>query len=219
MNILEAIFDTAYLALIITFGVMLIQRSPSKGGYRVVGAAAVVLGVGDCFHLLPRLYFMFFPSGIAFVFANWGNLANALALTVFYVLLFYFWRRRTRTYNTYLDIGVWALVTARLVLCILPQNAWGSASMPLMWTVLRNIPLLLLCVLLIVLFAKTRKISDKLWYFSILIGVSILIHSAVVLFSDTVSSLELLMLLKPFIYVWIAIACFKRMQAENKFPF
>ena len=45
----------------------------------------------------------------------------------------------------------------RIVLCMMPQNAWLSADAPLSWGIYRNIPFALMGLIIIVLFYKSAK--------------------------------------------------------------
>lgn len=49
--IVETLFDVIYLITVITLGVLMIQGSKGESQFRLFGWMAVVLGVGDSFHL------------------------------------------------------------------------------------------------------------------------------------------------------------------------
>ena len=52
--IVETLFDTVYLFSVITIGIRMIAKSKGSRQYRLFGIMAVVLGIGDSFHLIPR---------------------------------------------------------------------------------------------------------------------------------------------------------------------
>ena len=52
--IVETLFDTVYLITVITLGIIIIRKSNARRQYRLFGIMAVVLGLGDSFHLVPR---------------------------------------------------------------------------------------------------------------------------------------------------------------------
>ena len=52
--IAETLFDIGYLISVITIGGMMIGKSNGKKEYRLFGIMAVILGVGDSFHLVPE---------------------------------------------------------------------------------------------------------------------------------------------------------------------
>ena len=52
--VIETIFDAVYLVSVITIGILMIRGSKGSKQFRLFGLMAVVLGVGDSFHLIPR---------------------------------------------------------------------------------------------------------------------------------------------------------------------
>lgn len=52
--IAETLFDVVYLVTVITLGIIMIRKSNGDRQYRLFGIMAVVLGLGDSFHLVPR---------------------------------------------------------------------------------------------------------------------------------------------------------------------
>ena len=92
--IVETLFDTVYLITVITLGVIMIRRGGSRQ-YRLFGIMAVVLGLGDSFHLVPRAIALCTTGLENFTTAlGIGKLITSVTMTVFYVLLYYVWRNR-----------------------------------------------------------------------------------------------------------------------------
>ena len=53
-------------------------------------------------------------------------------MTVFYVLLYHFWRQRYHiSGRNGLTAAVYVLAGVRIALCMMPQNQWLSAEAPL----------------------------------------------------------------------------------------
>ena len=52
--IAETLFDAVYLISVITIGILMIRGSKGERQFQLFGWMAVVLGVGDSFHLIPR---------------------------------------------------------------------------------------------------------------------------------------------------------------------
>ena len=50
----ETIFDSCYLLIAIIMGIMILAKSKNKLG-KMMGAATLILGIGDSFHLVPRM--------------------------------------------------------------------------------------------------------------------------------------------------------------------
>ena len=50
----ESTFDILYLLFAVISGLILLRRAEDKTG-RLMGLAALILGCGDAFHLVPRV--------------------------------------------------------------------------------------------------------------------------------------------------------------------
>ena len=58
-----------------------------------------------------------------------GKWITSVTMTVFYVLLYYVWRRRYHINGQKgITIAVYLLSALRILLCLFPQNAWTSAD-------------------------------------------------------------------------------------------
>lgn len=205
--VFETIFDICYLVTVITLGIKMILESKSVKQYLLFGIMAVTLGCGDAFHLVPRALALC-TSGLASYTSalGIGKLITSITMTVFYVFLYEIWRVRYGvTGKTGLTTAVWTLAISRILLCLMPQNAWTSARPPLTWGIYRNIPFTLLGLLIIVLFYRSAKEENdrpfKYLWLSILI--SFACYLPVVLFAEVKPAVGILMIPKTCAYVWM----------------
>ena len=204
--LMETLFDIVYLTTVITLGVIMITKSKGNKQYRLFGIMAVVLGLGDSFHLVPRMIALCTTGLDQYTAAlGIGKFITSITMTFFYLLLYYVWRIR---YNIKGKAGLtlcfYLLAAVRIILCLFPQNAWTSAEAPLSWGIYRNIPFALIGVLIIVLFyqyAKERE--DKSFLFMWLtIVLSFGFYLPVVLWADVNPLIGMLMIPKTCAYVW-----------------
>lgn len=217
--ILETTFDVVYLFTVIVLGVRMIQRSQGKKQYYLFGIMAVVLGLGDAFHLVPRAVALCtsgldqFPVALGI-----GKFITSITMTVFYVLLYFVWRMR---YDIEGKGGLTALVfglsALRIVLCLFPQNAWTSAQAPLSWGIYRNIPFTILGILIIYLFyreahAQKDEPFRNMW---LTIVLSFAFYLPVVLFADRIPMIGMLMIPKTCAYVWTVWIGYQAMKGED----
>ena len=157
--IAETLFDAVYLISAITIGILMIRGSKGERQFQLFGWMAVVLGVGDSFHLIPRAVALC-TTGLEnyTVSLGLGKWITSVTMTIFYVLLYYVWRQRYRMKGQKsLTATVYILASVRVVLCMMPQNLWLSAEGPLSWGIYRNIPFALLGLVVIVLFYRSAK--------------------------------------------------------------
>ena len=152
--VFETLFDIMYLLSVITLGVIMIYQSKGRRQYFLYGLMAVVLGCGDAFHLIPRAIALCTTGLDKFtVSLGIGKMITSVTMTLFYVLLYYVWRVRYQIEDKReLTITVWGLALFRIVLCLMPQNAWTSVEAPLSWGIYRNIPFAVLCAVIVFLF-------------------------------------------------------------------
>ena len=124
--IIETVFDIFYLVTVLTVGIRMIRGSKNNPLFRLFGLMAVVLGAGDSFHLVPRALALC-TTGLEnyAVPLGLGKWITSVTMTVFYVLLYYVWRKRYQIEGQKdLTIAVYALSAVRIVLCMMPQNQW-----------------------------------------------------------------------------------------------
>lgn len=207
---METGFYAVYLVIILVLGIMMIAKSKQKRSYILFGAAAILLGSGDAFHLVPRAIGLFTgtldaPSSSLAEWLGIGKLVTSITMTAFYVLLYFFvFERAGKKRNAYLDIAVWLLFAARIVLCAFPQNGWLTNESPLLWGTLRNIPFTILGVLVIVLCFKYLRSFKELKVLWLAIILSFAFYLPVVFFASRFSWVGMLMLPKTVCYLWIA---------------
>ena len=214
--IMETLFDIVYLILVITIGLRMMFKGRKEKQYFLFGVMAVILGTGDAFHLLPRAYALCTTGLENFTAAlGIGKLVTSITMTVFYVLLYYVWRIRYHVQDrTGLNACIYLLAASRVVLCLFPQNEWTSADAPLSWGIYRNIPFVLLGVLIIVLFyKKTHETNDRAFRFMWLaIVLSFGFYILVVLFADAVPMIGMFMIPKTCAYVWAVLTGYYDMK-------
>ena len=205
----ETIFDVLYLTFAIVIGIFLIVRGGKGTLVQKFGIMALVLGVGDSFHLVPRAISLWTTGLEANAAAlGIGKLITSITMTIFYLILYYIWRERYQITNRKnLTITMWVLAIARVALCAFPQNQWLSYQQPLIWGILRNIPFAIMGVILIVLFAQEAKRSNdsifrNMW---LAITLSFAFYLPVVLFAEKIPLIGMLMIPKTLAYVWIVV--------------
>lgn len=218
--VVETVFDICYLVGVVTLGIIMIKKSQGNKQYRLFGFMAVVLGLGDAFHLVPRAVALCTTGLENFTFAlGMGKFITSITMTVFYILLYYVWRIR---YNIEgkkgYTIAVYVASAARILLCLCPQNAWTSAQAPLSWGIYRNIPFTILGLIVIYLFYKSsREHNDHLFKnMWLTIVISFGFYLPVVLFADIVPIIGMLMIPKTLAYVWTVWIGYNAMKAELK---
>lgn len=208
MAIFESIFDLLYLAVVIGLGIRLLLEK--KKGARLFGIMAMLLGIGDSFHLIPRVVSHLSPQGFeGHAFAlSWGQFVTSITMTIFYVLYYHFYSNQSGDKDRVKKLIVYALAAVRVALVLLPQNEWGKVPGNYMFGIYRNIPFLILGLLLIYWSFK-EKDKAGLKHMWILILLSFLFYAPVVLWSEQFPLVGALMMPKTVAYLMIVVLGYK----------
>lgn len=207
--IMESLFDTLYLTSVITIGIIMILKAGNNKQFKLFGIMAVVLGVGDSFHLIPRAYALL-TTGLENNAAalGIGKFITSITMTIFYVILYHIWRQR---YNIKgrkdLTLSIYALAIVRIILCFLPQNEWLKYYAPVLWGIYRNIPFAIMGIIIIYIFnSEVKKHADKSFKFMALaIILSFVLYIPVVIWGNVFPLVGVLMIPKTLAYVWIVL--------------
>lgn len=214
--LMETIFDVIYLLGVITIGIIMIVKSKGNKQYLLFGIMAVVLGLGDSFHLIPRA-FALCTTGLEnhVVALGIGKFITSITMTIFYIILYHIFlmRYQVKNYKVITTI-IYLLATVRIGLCLFSQNAWTSAYAPITWGIYRNLPFAIMGIIIIILFyKKAKKHHDKAFRFMWLaITLSFLFYAPVVLWADVYPIIGVLMIPKTIAYVWVVWMGFSEMK-------
>ena len=209
----ETFFDLVYLIFAIGTGIYLLAKA--KGTLKkLMGCAALVLGCGDAFHLVPRML-GYFSSGDFTAALGIGKLITSITMTVFYILMYYIWIRNYNiSENKSTTAGVWALSVVRIVLCLFPQNEWITNSSPLVWGIIRNVPFAMLGIIIVCLYFTKRKEDKAFRFIWLFVTLSFAFYIPVVVGADAVPILGMLMLPKTICYMLILVSFLKKYKPE-----
>ena len=196
----ESIFDVLYLLFAIVSGVVILARAKDRSG-RLMGFAALILGCGDAFHLVPRVLNYFIGADFTAALGI-GKLVTSVTMTLFYVLLYYVRLAYFRgTEKKGVTAAVWALAALRIALCVFPQNGWLKNSSDMTWGIIRNVPFVALGAVICVLYFKSRNESRRFKPVWVYILLSFAFYIPVTVGAGSVTMLGMLMLPKTVCYI------------------
>ena len=217
--IIETLFDSIYLTGVMILGLLMIKKSNGNKQYLLFGIMAIVLGLGDSFHLVPRALALCTTGLQYYTFAlGIGKFITSITMTIFYIILYYVWRLRYQIQGkNNITIAVYVLAIIRIALCLFPQNAWTSAASSLSWGIYRNIPFTIMGFIIIYLFYNSAKENhDKdFQYMWLTIVISFGFYLPVVLFADIVPMIGMLMIPKTCAYIWTVYIGYHAMKKEH----
>lgn len=196
----ETTFDILYLLFVVVSGCVILKRARNQTEKRM-GLAALILGCGDAFHLVPRML-NYFVSADFTAALGLGKLVTSITMTLFYLLLFYIWLGYYHeAKNQCAARFVWVCTVLRIVLCLFPQNGWLQNSSDMTWGIIRNVPFVMLGAAVCILYFRKRAECRRfkpLWVYILL---SFLFYIPVAVGVGAVPILGMLMLPKTICYV------------------
>lgn len=215
MAIFETVFDLGYLIAVVALGIRLLKGTGRDA--RRFGLMAVLLGVGDAFHLLPRIYAHFSAGGFAANAAalSYGEMVTSITMTLFYVLYYEYYRSISGDHDQNKKWAILALAALRIVLVLLPQNGWGRMPGNYLFGILRNIPFAIMGGLLIA-WSHGHRHLEGLRHMALLILLSFLFYVPVVLFARFFAPVGALMMPKTVAYLLIVILGYRYFTGKRK---
>ena len=209
----ESTFDILYLIFAILTGILILIKRRNRND-ALMGTAALVLGLGDSFHLVPRVLNYFIDSDFTW-FLGFGKLVTSITMTIFYILVFLLYKsvynrddKNTKT----IGIAIYVLAALRILLCLMPGNNWFTGEGSMLWGVLRNLPFIVIGGIVVYLFFKVRK-EDKylsrLWLYTTL---SFLFYIPVAVFAPLLPMLGMLMLPKTVCYILMLVSFIRKQK-------
>ncbi len=213
MALAESIFDILYLSTVIALGIRLfLQKDKNAKSFGIMG---IVLGLGDSFHLLPRIISHWSSGGFEaneFIL-SWGKAITSLTMTCFYLLYYHFLKNQTGDKDKKKDYLIYFLFIVRMILILLPQNEWGTLPGNYLFSILRNIPFAIMGALLVVWSYKNRE-TYGIKYMATLISLSFIFYAPVVLFVNQIPAIGAFMIPKTVAYFLIVYIGYKRFMPK-----
>ena len=206
MRIGESVFCIGYLLFAFCAAVILLSGA---GDYNLLaGIMVLLLAAGDSFHLVPRVIRNIRGSlNKSEFYLGLGNLISSVTMTVFYVLMFTVVRLKAglsdmSTFDNAVRISLYILAAVRIVLCLFPDNRWFDKEGSLKWGVIRNVPFVLMGIIMVVWLLHGSILSLwNMYLLAVLIVLSFAFYVPVVLFAKKKPAVGMLMIPKTICYI------------------
>lgn len=208
-GLFEAVFDGFYLIFALSLGAILLFSGADNNARMLAGIMALVLALGDAFHLLPRIAVILTKEERRWRSAlGRGKQITSITMTIFYLLL---WQIGLLIFPQ-MAVGAWSYVVyflgaVRIALCLLPQNQWLERYPPIGWGILRNIPFFLLGAVVAMQFFLQRNTIAGLSQLWLAIVLSFAFYLPVTLWANRNPKIGMLMLPKSCAYLWMLVMC------------
>ncbi len=210
----ESTFDIAYLLFALIMGGILVVRNEKQCKY--MGAATLLLGGGDAFHLIPRVL-NYFTDGNYTAALGIGKLFTSITMTIFYILMYRIWLTvYEEDESRNMTVSMYLLAAVRIVLCLMPQNNWIGNDSPLIWGIIRNIPFIIIGMIIVSLYYRKRRDNKALARVWLYVLLSFLFYIPVATVVSFIPMLGMLMLPKTVCYMLIVWSFYQYMKSPKK---
>lgn len=209
----ESTFDILYLVFAILTGILILIRRRNNNDV-LMGTAALVLGIGDSFHLVPRVLNYFIGKDLTW-YLGFGKLVTSITMTIFYILVFLLYKNvYDKSDKATKNIGMilYVLAALRIALCLAPGNNWFTGEGSILWGVLRNLPFIAIGLIIVFIYFNVRKEDrhlSRLWLYAAL---SFLFYIPVAVFASLLPMLGMLMLPKTVCYILMLISFLRKQK-------
>ena len=204
----ESIFDILYLIITLYFGIKILNNKKNSIN-KLMGYSILILGIGDLFHLIPRVLSYFTNYDLS-LYLGIGKLITSITMTIFYIFMYYIFEKNYNFKNDNIKYTIVILSIIRIILCLLPQNNWIINDSSLTISIIRNIPFIFIGLIIILLYYKFKNIDKYFKSIWILVLLSFIFYIPVILFSNINPLFGALMLPKTICYILIILLFYKR---------
>lgn len=214
-DLMEIAFNVVYLIIIYVFVILMTlnsKRTQDKPVAQRFILAFFLLALGDTGHVGFRVI-AFLNGGLEnnALLVGAGALSTAITITFFYLILLDIWRiafnrPKDIIYNAIIVVGI-----IRLVIMAFPQNDWGRVVPIFEWSLLRNIPLMIIGIS-VAYFMIRDSLREKDYRYrniGLAIVVSYAFYLPVILFVQIVPMVGMLMIPKTIAYLVMAWFAYK----------
>jgi|LSQX01.3.fsa_nt_gb hypothetical protein len=204
-GLVEAIFNIAYLLIVLVISFFLFMMKELTLVRTIASCMSLILVAGDAFHLVPRIMVIFERDAAnSHSFLGKGKQISSITMTIFYLLLWHIGLNLfVVEYFILWTVLFYLLGIIRIVICLLPHNKWQEKKPPFMWAIWRNIPFVMMGIMITILFFINRNIVMSLNNVWLAILLSFIFYLPVVLYSHKNAKVGMLMLPKSVMYIWL----------------
>lgn len=218
----EAGFCIFYLVFMLIMAISLRVKGATLNNYDVIPVEyyrysfgfmlAALLFFGDSFHLIPRIIINL--RGKMWkeeMFLGVGNLISSITMTIYYNVLIAMGDTLEYDpieYNYHIEKFILYLTLIRIILLLLPQNKWFTREPARGWAIIRNVPFVIIGILVVIGFINVIRYSanySMAFYLNIIIMVilSFAFYMSVAIWGREKPKLGMLMIPKTICYIWM----------------
>lgn len=210
---MKTIFYTIYLLYLFIMCIILFLTKKDILGKKLF-FTTVMLFLGDICYIIPNAISEYKDINIKFV--ELGNLFHSIIFTMFIYGLYKIIKSIYHLNNhKHIDLTVNLLVIIRLLLCFIPFTQW-NIIVPLKYRIIRNTPLALLMIIMILIFYKNRKKDKTFEYVWLDLFLAMILITPLVVGSQFIKNIEYLFLIRCMCYYFLVDSFYEEQSVKIK---
>lgn len=203
-SIIKSLFYIIFIIASLSIGTILLADKKSNKAIRLFGFLVLFLGLGEGFHIIPRIIEIFNENqeGIQTYIEN-GRVISSLSIVVVYMLLNRFWKLNYSVSNTKnTDIALYILAVVSLVVSVILRDDTG-----ILLVLLRNIPTIAIGLIVAFNLKKNSKTisGDAFKYLWLAVLLGIVFTTGFELLKNDYPFFIILMMPKTLVYIWLVL--------------
>jgi hypothetical protein len=217
----EISFDIFYLVFIwfLVLKMYTSKKANINNTGHILKLAFLLLAIGDTGHVGFRVWAYALGGlnktinifNMDLKLTGLGALLTAYLVTILYMLIAKAWYEAFNKRNTKMYYFLQSLAVFRLIIMAFPQNQWGGLTVPYDWSIYRNIPMIIMGLLLAtMMLIDAKKENNSIFKkFAIYIYISYLFYMPVIFWVRFIPMLGILMIPKTIAYLFMAVLVYK----------
>ena len=220
IKFMEITGSLIYIALIVYMGLYINVKSKGESDQTFFSLMAIVLAISESAYIIPRIYSVL-TTGIEnkLRLLGWAKIAQFLGLSLFFIMFIHLYKLRFHLKRSpSVDKLLYALMTFRIIIGLLPQNNWFDISINRTFLLLRTIILgLYLFILLTTICMHSIKSNEKslLPIIGVLIPIFVFIEPQFLNPSNKWLNL-LIVVLRALLFIGIVVFYYKEVRKDNE---
>ncbi len=205
MKNIEVVSYIIYLTVIILLGIIVLKESKGQGKSFRLGMMILMLVVAESFQLVPRIISMT-TTGSMQASMDWdlGKSITSIFMAFFYFMLYWVWEKQYHVKDS---------INLTIAISILTGLAIPNTRAKAIWQDYRNIPFIILGIVLMILFhQKACREKDNFQWMSLAVLLSLIFYSCIILLGNNSPGIGGWIMMKNVMHLWIVFMGYKEVR-------
>lgn len=213
-SIIKSSFYIVFIAISLVAGISMLTSTKGDKKAKLFGFMILVLGIGEGFHLLPRILEIFTHNTTTLEpYINTGRFIASMTIIFVYLILYWFYKVYYKVSNTRnLDIVLYVLAVIGVTISVVLMNSEGTLLI-----VLRNLPMVIIGSIIALELKKQASEMTKhpFKYLWLAVLLAMVFTVGFELLSASYPFFIILMMPKTLMYIWLVLMGYIAYKKNN----